>query len=74
MKKITVNCRLLKGFSFSFFFTKSSNFLSVFHSRPHAADFELTQLQEKLRETELVMENIVSSAHHSPDRWVTRPP
>ncbi|XP_075884745.1 protein RIC-3b isoform X2 [Nelusetta ayraudi] len=31
-------------------------------------DFELTQLQEKLRETELVMENIVSSAHHSPDR------
>lgn len=33
------------------------------------ADFELAQLQEKLRETELVMENIVSSAHHSPDRW-----
>ncbi|XP_058501502.1 protein RIC-3b [Solea solea] len=31
-------------------------------------DFELTQLQEKLRETELVMENIVSNAHHSPDR------
>ncbi|KAM9352041.1 protein RIC-3b [Symphorus nematophorus] len=31
-------------------------------------DFELAQLQEKLRETELVMENIVSSAHHSPDR------
>lgn len=34
------------------------------------ADFELAQLQEKLRETELVMENIVSNAHHSPDRWV----
>uniref|UniRef100_A0A8C4F3S5 Resistance to inhibitors of cholinesterase protein 3 N-terminal domain-containing protein n=1 Tax=Dicentrarchus labrax TaxID=13489 RepID=A0A8C4F3S5_DICLA len=33
-------------------------------------DFELAQLQEKLRETELVMENIVSNAHHSPDRWV----
>lgn len=34
MKKITVNCRLLKGFSFSFFFMKSSNFLSVFtHAR-----------------------------------------
>ncbi|KAM6937012.1 protein RIC-3b [Xenentodon cancila] len=31
-------------------------------------DFELAQLQEKLRETELVMEKIVSSAHHSPDR------
>ncbi|KAI3371097.1 hypothetical protein L3Q82_023728 [Scortum barcoo] len=31
-------------------------------------DFELAQLQEKLRETELVMENIVSTAHHSPDR------
>ncbi|XP_068169727.1 protein RIC-3b [Antennarius striatus] len=31
-------------------------------------DFELAQLQEKLRETEMVMENIVSSAHHSPDR------
>ncbi|KAM3870103.1 protein RIC-3b [Diretmus argenteus] len=30
-------------------------------------DFELTQLQEKLRETELVMENIVSNANHSPD-------
>uniref|UniRef100_A0A3B4WRH7 Protein RIC-3-like n=1 Tax=Seriola lalandi dorsalis TaxID=1841481 RepID=A0A3B4WRH7_SERLL len=34
------------------------------------ADFQLAQLQEKLRETELVMENIVSNAHHSPDRWV----
>lgn len=34
------------------------------------ADYELAQLQEKLRETELVMENIVSKAHHSPDRWV----
>nr|XP_033490555.1 protein RIC-3b [Epinephelus lanceolatus] len=31
-------------------------------------DFELAQLQDKLRETELVMENIVSNAHHSPDR------
>uniref|UniRef100_A0A673AEG8 Resistance to inhibitors of cholinesterase protein 3 N-terminal domain-containing protein n=1 Tax=Sphaeramia orbicularis TaxID=375764 RepID=A0A673AEG8_9TELE len=31
-------------------------------------DYELAQLQEKLRETELVMENIVSNAHHSPDR------
>ncbi|XP_036964212.1 protein RIC-3b [Acanthopagrus latus] len=31
-------------------------------------DFELAQLQEKLRETELVMENIVSNAHHSPER------
>ncbi|KAM4572385.1 protein RIC-3b [Odontesthes bonariensis] len=31
-------------------------------------DFELAQLQEKLRETELVMENIVSNVHHSPDR------
>ncbi|TWW76084.1 protein RIC-3b isoform X2 [Takifugu flavidus] len=31
-------------------------------------DFELAQLQEKLRETELVMENIVSNAHHSADR------
>ncbi|XP_022063209.1 protein RIC-3b [Acanthochromis polyacanthus] len=31
-------------------------------------DFELAQLQEKLRETELVMETIVSNAHHSPDR------
>ncbi|KAM9377615.1 protein RIC-3b [Pholidichthys leucotaenia] len=31
-------------------------------------DFELAQLQEKLRETELVMENIVSNAHNSPDR------
>lgn len=74
MKKITVNCRLLKGFSFSFFFYEKLKFSLCFHSRPHTADFELTQLQEKLRETELVMENIVSSAHHSPDRWVTRPP
>ncbi|XP_034031752.1 protein RIC-3b isoform X2 [Thalassophryne amazonica] len=31
-------------------------------------DFELAQLQEKLRETELVIENIVSKSHHSPDR------
>uniref|UniRef100_A0A3Q1H8N8 Resistance to inhibitors of cholinesterase protein 3 N-terminal domain-containing protein n=1 Tax=Anabas testudineus TaxID=64144 RepID=A0A3Q1H8N8_ANATE len=31
-------------------------------------DYELAQLQEKLRETELVMEKIVSNAHHSPDR------
>ncbi|KAM4619159.1 protein RIC-3b [Polymixia lowei] len=31
-------------------------------------DFELAQLQEKLRETELVMENIVSNANHSSDR------
>ncbi|XP_061534313.1 protein RIC-3b [Phycodurus eques] len=31
-------------------------------------DFELVQLQEKLRETEMVMENIVSSAQRSPDR------
>ncbi|XP_061679301.1 protein RIC-3b [Syngnathoides biaculeatus] len=31
-------------------------------------DFELVQLQEKLRETEMVMENIVSTAQHSPDR------
>ncbi|KAM6925993.1 protein RIC-3b [Lycodopsis pacificus] len=31
-------------------------------------DFELAQLQEKLRETELVMENIVSNVNHSPDR------
>ncbi|XP_013882276.1 protein RIC-3b [Austrofundulus limnaeus] len=31
-------------------------------------DFELAQLQERLRETELVMEKIVSSAHHQPDR------
>ncbi|XP_068594983.1 protein RIC-3b [Brachionichthys hirsutus] len=31
-------------------------------------DFELDQLQEKLRETEMVMEDIVSSAHHSPGR------
>lgn len=38
--------------------------------QPPTADFELAQLQEKLRETELVMENIVSNAHHSPDRWV----
>ncbi|XP_077423778.1 protein RIC-3b [Vanacampus margaritifer] len=30
-------------------------------------DFELVQLQEKLRETEMVMENIVSNVHHSPD-------
>uniref|UniRef100_A0A3Q0QTF4 Resistance to inhibitors of cholinesterase protein 3 N-terminal domain-containing protein n=1 Tax=Amphilophus citrinellus TaxID=61819 RepID=A0A3Q0QTF4_AMPCI len=33
-------------------------------------DFQLAQLQEKLRETEMVMEKIVSNAHHSPDRWV----
>lgn len=44
-------------------------FCPFMHSS-HAADFELAQLQEKLRETELVMENIVSNAHHSPDRWV----
>uniref|UniRef100_UPI003AADD37C protein RIC-3b n=1 Tax=Centroberyx gerrardi TaxID=166262 RepID=UPI003AADD37C len=31
-------------------------------------DFELSQLQDKLRETEMVMENIVSNANHSPDR------
>ncbi|XP_041652050.1 protein RIC-3b [Cheilinus undulatus] len=31
-------------------------------------DFELAQLQDKLRETELVMENIVSNVHSSPDR------
>ncbi|XP_026030863.1 protein RIC-3b isoform X2 [Astatotilapia calliptera] len=31
-------------------------------------DFQLAQLQEKLRETELVMEKIVSKAHHSPNR------
>lgn len=47
--------------------------LRVFISFPVCrlpADFELAQLQEKLRETELVMENIVSNAHHSPERWV----
>ncbi|XP_067091409.1 protein RIC-3b [Osmerus mordax] len=31
-------------------------------------DFELTQLQEKLKETEMVMEKIVSKASHSPER------
>uniref|UniRef100_A0A3Q2Y835 Protein RIC-3-like n=1 Tax=Hippocampus comes TaxID=109280 RepID=A0A3Q2Y835_HIPCM len=31
-------------------------------------DFELVQLQEKLRETEMVMENIVSNVQRSPDR------
>uniref|UniRef100_A0AAY5KUJ9 Resistance to inhibitors of cholinesterase protein 3 N-terminal domain-containing protein n=1 Tax=Esox lucius TaxID=8010 RepID=A0AAY5KUJ9_ESOLU len=31
-------------------------------------DFELTQLQAKLRETEMVMERIVSKASHSPER------
>ncbi|XP_032378575.1 protein RIC-3b isoform X2 [Etheostoma spectabile] len=31
-------------------------------------DFELAQLQDKLRETEMVMEKIVSNAHHSPGR------
>ncbi|XP_061100631.1 protein RIC-3 [Conger conger] len=31
-------------------------------------DYELTQLQEKLRETEEVMERIVSKAGHSPNR------
>ncbi|XP_049579699.1 protein RIC-3b [Syngnathus scovelli] len=30
-------------------------------------DFELVQLQEKLRETEMVMENIVSNVHQSSD-------
>lgn len=40
---------------------------------PTSADFELAQLQERLRETEMVMENIVSNAHHSPDRWVSLP-
>ncbi|KAM9807530.1 protein RIC-3b [Neosynchiropus ocellatus] len=33
-------------------------------------DFELLQLQEKLRQTELMMENIVSNVQHSPDRVV----
>ncbi|KAK5866934.1 hypothetical protein PBY51_011466 [Eleginops maclovinus] len=33
------------------------------------SDFELSQLQDKLRETEMVMENIVSYANHSSDRW-----
>ncbi|KAK5901777.1 hypothetical protein CesoFtcFv8_007102 [Champsocephalus esox] len=32
------------------------------------SDFELSQLQDKLRETEMVMENIVSYANHSSDR------
>ncbi|XP_034005073.1 protein RIC-3b [Trematomus bernacchii] len=32
------------------------------------SDFELSQLQDKLRETEMVMENIVSIANHSSDR------
>ncbi|XP_070299044.1 protein RIC-3 [Salvelinus sp. IW2-2015] len=32
-------------------------------------DFELTQLQDKLRETEMVMERIVSKASHSPERF-----
>lgn len=44
--------------------------MSFTDPHPHPADFELAQLQEKLRETELVMENIVSNTHHSPDRWV----
>lgn len=35
------------------------------------ADFELTQLQEKLKETEMVMEKIVSKASHSPERFVS---
>ncbi|KAG9352394.1 hypothetical protein JZ751_020807, partial [Albula glossodonta] len=34
-------------------------------------DYELAQLQEKLRETEEVMERIVSKAGHSPDRIKT---
>ncbi|KAG5273411.1 hypothetical protein AALO_G00151040 [Alosa alosa] len=33
-------------------------------------DFELTQLQEKLEETEDVMERIVSKAGHSPERTI----
>lgn len=32
------------------------------------ADYELAQLQEKLKETEEVMEKIVSNAGDSPDR------
>ncbi|MED6267255.1 hypothetical protein CHARACLAT_010369 [Characodon lateralis] len=56
--------------------SKGNNKPSARSCPPHRAenmkrkitDFELAQLQEKLRETELVMENIVSSAHHSPDR------
>lgn len=35
-----------------------------------AADFELAQLQEKLKETEEVMERIVSQASPSPKRFV----
>ncbi|KAF3706190.1 Protein RIC-3 Precursor [Channa argus] len=31
-------------------------------------DYELSQLQERLRETELMMESIVSNTNHSPDR------
>ncbi|KAK5866935.1 hypothetical protein PBY51_011466 [Eleginops maclovinus] len=41
------------------------------------SDFELSQLQDKLRETEMVMENIVSYANHSSDRCdthLTSPP
>lgn len=37
---------------------------------PFAADFELAQLQEKLKETEEVMERIVSQASPSPLRYV----
>ena len=39
-----------------------------FHSSP--ADFELAQLQDKLKETEEVMEEIVSKASDSPERFV----
>lgn len=69
MKKNTVELQVVV-----FLFNEKLKFSLSFHSGLRAADFELAQLQEKLRETELVMENIVSSAHHSPDRWVTRQP
>uniref|UniRef100_A0A8C7JMM8 Resistance to inhibitors of cholinesterase protein 3 N-terminal domain-containing protein n=1 Tax=Oncorhynchus kisutch TaxID=8019 RepID=A0A8C7JMM8_ONCKI len=37
------------------------------HFKECVSDFELTQLQDKLRETEMVMERIVSKASYSPE-------
>ncbi|KAJ8271492.1 hypothetical protein COCON_G00103510 [Conger conger] len=51
--------------------TKPENRLPALKSenmKRKITDYELTQLQEKLRETEEVMERIVSKAGHSPNR------
>ena len=72
--RLIVGCKLQLLCCVWFVSLLSSDCLNLFYFCVFClstADFELSQLQDKLRETEMVMENIVSIANHSSDRWVS---